>query len=188
MHLDFKNTWIDWVYVVIIAPFLIYAGIRGKYSSQSIFYITVVLGIGMLGFHMYHLIIAYKKEGFLRGNNYHWTHNNYNNNSTESFVPFSHPYNCETNAYYSYHDTTNTRNCACSTNEASSKCAAQIVPSDTTDAVTHNTNTPSNIAHQSTKPNNSPHTKPDPVIYSDYGIRTMAPVMGRNPSNNNYLL
>ena len=182
MQLDFKHTWVNWMHILIIGPLLLAVGIKGKQTPQAVFSVMLGLGLGVIAYHLYRLIMTYKKEGFLRANNYYWTHNP---DEKEPFVPFSHPYTCESSAYYSYHDSTNSRKCPCDLNGGEGKCADQNVPRDTTDVVSAKPGTPTGVPASVPA---QPASGSNPMVYSDYGMRTVAPVMGRNPATGDYLL
>ena len=182
MQLDIKHTWVNWMHVLAIGPFLLVVGLKGKNAPQAVFSILLVLGLGVMAYHLYKLVLTYKKEGFLRANNYYWTHNP---DAKESFVPFSHPYTCESSAYYSYHDPTNSRKCLCDLTGGEGKCAEQNIPGDATDMVSSKPGTPTGVPAAAPA---KPASGANPMVYSDYGMRTVAPVMGRNPAPGDYLL
>ena len=182
MQLDIKHTWVNWMHVLIIGPLLLWVGLKGKNAPQAVFSILLVLGLGVMAYHLYKLVLTYKKEGFLRENNYYWTHNP---DAKEPFTPFSHPYTCESSAYYSYHDHTNSRKCPCDLTGGEGKCAAQNIPGDATDMVSSKPGTPTGVPAAAPA---KPASGPNPAVYSDYGMRTVAPVMGRNPMPGDYLL
>jgi len=182
MQIDFKHTWVNWMHILVVGPLLLWLGIKGKHAPQAVFSILLILGLGVMAYHLYKLVLAYKKEGFLRANNYYWMHNP---DAKEPFVPFSHPYTCESSAYYSYHDPTNSRACPCDMNGGEGSCAAQNVPQDTTDMVSAKPGTPSGVPAAAPA---KPASGANPAVYSDYGMRTLAPVMGRNPAPGDYLL
>lgn len=182
MQVDFKHTWVNWMHILVVAPLLIWVGLKGKHLPQGVFSVLLVLGLVVLGYHLYRLIMTYKKEGFLRANNYYWMHNP---DAKEPFVPFSHPYTCESSAYYSYHDPTNSRACPCDMNGGEGKCADQNIPRDATDMVSSKPGTPSGVPAAAPA---KPASGANPAVYSDYGMRTVAPVMGRNPAPGDYLL
>ncbi len=182
MQVDIKHTWVNWMHVLFVGPLLLVVGLKGKNTPQAVFSIMLVLGLGVMGYHLYKLIMTYKKEGFLRENNYYWTHNP---DAKEPFTPFSHPYTCESSSYYSYHDPTNTRKCPCDLTGGEGKCAEQNVPKDATDMVSSKPGTPSGVPAAAPA---KPASGSNPAVYSDYGMRTVAPVMGRNPAPGDYLL
>jgi hypothetical protein len=142
MDLELSYTWVNWLHVLFVGPLLLWVGTAGKATPAGVFTLLMVIGAVVVLYHFYKLILAYKKEGFLRANNYYWMHNP---DAKEPFVPFSHPYTCESSAYYSYHDPTNSRACPCDLNGGEGKCAAQNVPQDTTDMVSSKPGTPTGV-------------------------------------------
>ncbi len=182
MQIDFKHTWVNWMHLLVIGPLLLVVGLKGKQAPQAVFSLMLVLGLGVITYHLYRLVMTYKKEGFLRANNYYWMHNP---EGKEPFVPFSHPYTCESSAYYSYHDPNNSRACSCDLNGGEGACAQQNLPQDATDMVSSKPSTASGVASAAPV---KPATGSNPAVYSDYGMRTVAPVMGRNPAPGDYLL
>ncbi len=124
----------------------------------------------------------------MRANNYYWMHQ-------EPFTPFSHPYTCESSAYYSYHDPTHSRKCPCDmTGDKAGVCDNQALPGDTTDAVptraggvaAANLQKPSVYSDYGMRTVQSDYGMR--TVQSDYGMRTVAPVSGKNPSPSDYLL
>jgi hypothetical protein len=179
MKVNIKYTWVNWLHVLFVGPLLLWVGLKGKQVPQAVFSLLLLLGLGVMAYHLYKLVLTYKKEGFLRANNY------YSEFNKESFVPFSHPYTCESSAYYSYHDPTNSRKCPCDLNGGSGSCAEQNVPRDATDMVSSKPGTPNGVPAAAPL---KPASGSNPAVYADYGMRTVAPVMGRNPAPGDYLL
>lgn len=182
MDLELSRTWVNWMHVLVVGPLLVWVGTSKKATPEGVFTLLMVIGAVVVLYHFYKLVLAYKKEGFLRGNNYYWMHNPA---GAEAFTPFSHPYTCESSAYYSYHDPTNSRKCPCALNGGEGACAAQNVPRDTTDMVSSKPGTATGVPAAAPA---KPASGANPAVYSDYGMRTVAPVMGRNPAPGDYLL
>lgn len=165
-----SNTLINWIHILIVGPLLLIVGLGKKSNPTALFHTLVVVGVVVVLYHLYRLIMTYKKEGFMRSNNYYWMHH-------EGFTPFSHPYTCESSAYYSYHDPTHSRKCPCDmTGDKAGVCDNQNLPGDATDVVP--TRAGGVAASNLQKPS----------VYSDYGMRTVAPVSGKNPNPSDYLL
>lgn len=159
--------YVYWGHFLFVGPLLAYVGIKGDKTPRMVFALLLILGLVVMAYHMYNVIMFYKKEGFLRNNNYNW--------QTEGFVPLSYPYTCESDAYYSYHDTVNKRGCKCELSGGEGTCAAQTLPSDAVNTAVSLTVKPAE------------HNK-NPIPAADYGMHTLAPVMGRNPVSRDYLL
>ena len=182
LDLELSRTWVNWMHVLFVGPLLLWVGTSKKATPEGVFTLLMVIGAVVVLYHMYSLILKYKKEGFLRANNYYWMHNP---DAKEPFTPFSHPYTCDTSAYYSYHDPTNSRKCPCDLTGGDGKCAEQNLPRDASDMVSSKPGTPTGVPAAAPA---KPASGSNPMVYSDYGMRTVAPVMGRNPAPGDYLL
>lgn len=183
LDLELSHTWVNWMHVLLIGPLLIWVGSSHKTVPARVFTMLMIIGAIVVVYHFYKLVLAYKKEGFLRAVNFDWQSNPMG--AKEAFTPFSHPYTCESSAYYSYHDPTNSRACPCALNGGEGKCAEQNVPRDATDMVSSKPGTETGVPAAAPA---KPASGANPAVYSDYGMRTIAPVMGRNPAPGDYLL
>ena len=88
----------------VVGPLLVYVGLCGKKCPQPAFTLLLALGLGVMGYHAY-LLIKSLKEGFIHPGGYL--------GRPEPFVPFSYPYNVESERYYSMHDTEHNRGFNC---------------------------------------------------------------------------
>lgn len=92
------------LHAVVVGPLLAYVGLCGKKCPQLLFTLLLALGLGVIGYHTYLLVRSFK-EGFIHPGGYL--------GRPEPFVPFSYPYNVESERYYSMHDTQHNRGCNC---------------------------------------------------------------------------
>lgn len=51
------NLWINLIHVLVVAPMLIYLGWLGKKSERWAYEILLLLGFGVLGYQLYHLVV-----------------------------------------------------------------------------------------------------------------------------------
>jgi hypothetical protein len=95
---------INLIHIMIIGPLLVYVGVCGKKCPHLIYTLLLALGIGVISYHAY-LLIKSVKETFIHSGGYL--------GRPEPFVPFSYPYNVESERYYSMHDTQHNSGCNC---------------------------------------------------------------------------
>lgn len=104
------------VHVAFAAPLLYYAGWcmqPGKKCVKGFDKVLMAVAVAVFLYHGYKLMVRLGllgREAFVRQGGYL----GYPLGGQESFVPFSHPYQKESNRYYSFHDTENKRDCGCS--------------------------------------------------------------------------
>lgn len=108
------------IHILFAAPVLFYAGYCLNCPKKCVSWfpnflmgLAVVIGL----FHLYNFVSRVRlvmNEGFDRQGGYL--------GRPEPFVPFSYPYQKETDRYYSYHDDEHTRNCNCEHNDGHQGC------------------------------------------------------------------
>jgi len=107
------------LHILFVAPLLFYAGFclkKGKNCINGFSQFLMGLALVIMLFHLYNLIVRLGYiEGFVRQGGYLGM-------PLESFVPFSFPYQKESDRYYSYHDNEHTRNCNCLHNDGNNTC------------------------------------------------------------------
>ena len=107
-------------HLLLVAPFLIYIGLcmngNVKKCPKWLGKVVIGLGVAVAVYHLY-LAIEHSKESF-RDSSYLGIPYN----TEEGFVPFSYPYQGETERYFSYHDKEHTRNCNCAHNDGHTGC------------------------------------------------------------------
>lgn len=103
------------LHVVFVGPLLVYVGLCGAKCNTSVFTLLLALGLGVMMYHAYNLVNSLAKEGFMHPGGYL--------GRPEAFVPFSFPYNKESEQYYSYHDKQHTRGCNCQHDGVGCDCA-----------------------------------------------------------------
>lgn len=159
------------IHSLIVGPLLVYVGLSQRNTPTWIFQLLLILGVSVIFYHLYKLVLAYKREGFLRSN-YYMPRSAIN----EPFVPFSYPYMEETDKYFSFHDPEHTRghNCVMATDSCPN--GRLNLPEDA-DGLFRS------LTAKSAKVPAS--VMPTPVIENqvtaDYGMTPQVPVMGRNP-------
>lgn len=108
------------IHVLIAAPLLVYAGVclqSGK-KCKTLASVLIAIGLAVGLYHLYNLSVRTGLiEGFVR-------EGGTLGRPQEPFVPFSFPYQKETDRYYSYHDKEHTRNCNCQHNDGHTGCHA----------------------------------------------------------------
>lgn len=92
------------LHALVVGPLLVYVGACGKKCPNAVFLLVLALGLGVIAYHSY-LLVKSLKEGFIHPGGYL--------GRPEPFVPFSYPYNGESNRYYSLHDPEHNRGCNC---------------------------------------------------------------------------
>jgi hypothetical protein len=155
-----------------IGPLLVYTGVSQRNTPMWVFQLLLILGIAVIFYHLYKLVLAYKREGFLRSN-YYMPRSAIN----EPFVPFSYPYMEETDKYYSFHDPEHTRGHNCVMNTESCPNGRINLPEDA-DGLFRSLTAKSAKVPAMVMP-----TPVEPATTSDYGMTPQVPVMGRNPMN-----
>ncbi len=157
------------IHSLIVGPLLVYVGVSQRNTPMWVFQLLLILGIAVIFYHLYKLVLAYKREGFLRSNYYT------PRSAIEPFVPFSYPYMEETDKYFSFHDPEHTRGHNCVMATASCPNGKLNLPEDA-DGLFRS------LTAKSAKVPTS--VMPTPVEPSgDYGMTPQVPVMGRNPMN-----
>jgi hypothetical protein len=107
------------IHVLVAAPILIYAGVCLKSAKKCLTgFPELLIGLGLaVGlYHLYNLVV---RMGFIEN---FTRQGGYLGRPVEAFVPFSFPYQKETDRYYSFHDKEHTRNCNCVHNNGNSRC------------------------------------------------------------------
>jgi hypothetical protein len=116
---------INLLHVLFVVPLLYYAGVCLKYKRKCVdSFGDVLLGlaVGIFLYHGYKLLV---NLNYLSTGSYdRFSKENYLNmlSNVEGFVPFSYPYQHESERYYSYHDDKHTRNCNCVHNNGHQGC------------------------------------------------------------------
>lgn len=157
---------------LVVGPLLVYVGLSQRNTPTWIFQLLLILGVAVIFYHLYKLVLAYKREGFLRSN-YYMPRSAIN----EPFVPFSYPYMEETDKYFSYHDPEHSRghNCVMATDSCPN--GRLNLPEDA-DGLFRSLTAKSAKVPTSVMP-----TPVEPSTNGDYGMTPQVPVMGRNPMN-----
>lgn len=154
---------------LVIGPLLVYVGVSQRNTPMWVFQLLLLLGIAVIFYHLYKLVLAYKREGFLRSNYY------MPRSAIEPFVPFSYPYMEETDKYFSFHDPEHTRGHNCVMNTESCPNCKLNLPEDADGLFRSLTAKSAKVPSM---------VMPTPVEPSgDYGMTPQVPVMGRNPMN-----
>lgn len=110
------------IHVLLAAPLLYYAGVCLKWKRKCVDGfgdVLIGLALGLFLYHGYKLLV---NLNYL--NKTYFTKEDYLNvlSKDEGFVPFSYPYQHESERYYSYHDDQHTRNCNCVHNNGHQGC------------------------------------------------------------------
>ena len=92
------------LHAIVVGPLLVYVGACNKKCHRIVFDLILALGLAVIAYHAYLLVRSFK-EGFIHPGGYL--------GRPEPFVPFSYPYNVESERYYSMHDTQHNRGCNC---------------------------------------------------------------------------
>ena len=174
------------IHSLIVGPLLVYVGLSQRNTPTWIFQLLLILGVAVIFYHLYKLVLAYKREGFLRGNYYMPR-----SAIEEPFVPFSYPYMEETDKYYSYHDPEHPRGDAPVHGGAHEHTRGHNCVMNTESCPNGRLNLPEDadglFRSLTAKSAKVPAmVMPTPVIESpaaDYGMTPQVPVMGRNPMN-----
>jgi hypothetical protein len=163
---------------LVVGPLLVYIGVSQRNTPMWVFQLLLLLGIAVIFYHLYKLVLAYKREGFLRSN-YYMPRSAIN----EPFVPFSYPYMEETDKYFSYHDPEHlrahehSRGHNCVMNTESCPNGKLNLPEDADGLFKSLT------AKSAKVPAMVMPTPVEPATSGDYGMTPQVPVMGRNPMN-----
>lgn len=159
------------IHSLIVGPLLVYVGVSQRNTPMWVFQLLLLLGIAVIFYHLYKLVLAYKREGFMRGNYY------MPRSAIEQFVPFSYPYMEETDKYFSYHDPEHTRGHNCVMATGSCPNGKLNLPEDADGLFRSLT------AKSAKVPTSVMSTPVEPSTTGDYGMTPQVPVMGRNPMN-----
>jgi hypothetical protein len=160
------------IHSLIVGPLLVYVGVSQRNTPMWVFQLLLLLGIAVIFYHLYKLVLSYKREGFLRSNYYMPR-----SAIEEPFVPFSYPYMEETDKYFSYHDPEHTRGHNCVMATGSCPNGKLNLPEDA-DGLFRSLTAKSAKVPTSVMP-----TPVEPSTSGDYGMTPQVPVMGRNPMN-----
>jgi hypothetical protein len=117
------------IHIVFAVPVLFYASYCIKCPNKCVkwfpdFLMVLAVIIGL--YHLYNFVLRYRLVmygGFVGQGGYL--------GRPEPFVPFSYPYQKETDRYYSYHDNEHTRNCNCQHNDGKHGCHQSHICNDT---------------------------------------------------------
>jgi len=52
-----KNPWVNLIHVALVAPLLVYVGVRGEDTSRPAFELLLLLGFAAIGYHGYYLFV-----------------------------------------------------------------------------------------------------------------------------------
>jgi hypothetical protein len=164
------------IHSLIVGPLLVYVGLSQRNTPTWIFQLLLILGVSVIFYHLYKLVLAYKREGFLRSN-YYMPRSAIN----EPFVPFTYPYMEETDKYYSYHDSEHPRGHNCVMATGSCPNGRLNLPEDA-DGLFRSLTAKSAKVPSMVMPTPVIET-PNAENRADYGMTPQVPVMGRNPMN-----
>lgn len=157
---------------LVVGPLLVYVGLSQRNTPTWVFQLLLILGVAVIFYHLYKLVLAYKREGFLRGNYYMPR-----SAIEEPFVPFTYPYMEETDKYFSFHDPEHPRGHNCVMATGSCPNGRLNLPEDA-DGLFRSLTAKSAKVPTSVMP-----TPVEPSTNGDYGMTPQVPVMGRNPMN-----
>ena len=59
-RVEIKKTWVNWMHFLIIGPLLVYISLKGSKTPKGVFILLVLLGLAVIGFHIYILVMKYK--------------------------------------------------------------------------------------------------------------------------------
>lgn len=167
------------IHSLIVGPLLVYVGLNQRNTPTWIFHLLLILGVSVIFYHLYKLVLAYKREGFLRSN-YYMPRSAIN----EPFVPFSYPYMEETDKYFSFHDPEHTRGHNCVMSTSTCPNGRLNLPEDA-DGLFRSLTAKSAKVPASVMPTpvteNQVATDYGTANRADYGMTPQVPVMGRNP-------
>lgn len=159
------------IHTLIVGPMLVFVGVSQRNTPTWIFQLLLLIGLAVIFYHLYKLVLTYKREGFMRGNYY------MPRSSIENFVPFSYPYMEETDKYFSYHDPEHTRGHNCVMNTSACPNGPLNLPEDANGLFKSLT------AKSAKVPASVMPTPVEPAANTVYGMAPQVPVMGRNPMN-----
>lgn len=173
------------IHSLIVGPLLVYIGVSQRNTPMWVFQLLLLLGIAVIFYHLYKLVLAYKREGFLRSNYY------MPRSAIEPFVPFSYPYMEETDKYFSFHDPEHPRGDAPVHGGAHEHTRGHNCVMDTGSCPNGKLNLPEDAdglfrsltAKSAKVPTSVMPTPVEPSTSGDYGMTPQVPVMGRNPMN-----
>jgi hypothetical protein len=158
------------IHSLIVGPLLVFVGVSQRNTPMWTYQLLLLLGIAVIFYHLYKLVLSYKREGFMRGNYY------MPRSSIENFVPFSYPYMEETDKYFSYHDPEHTRGHNCVMNTSACPNGHLNLPEDAEGLF-------KSLTAKSAKVPASVMPTPVEPSGANYGMAPQVPVMGRNPMN-----